>query len=207
MAQIDQTPIYCKVDNFDVNFKGAQLFLYEPPLHWADESAPICVGEFEVSSLGEHVSAGPIALKNGLVLQDHIGKDDSDAQKPIFWLPTWNLSLASNQADPCLSTQINPQILGALRRDKPKVNRRNAWTKVQSSSIDFVRYVDTGWSCYMEVVFHGNKNGGYRYDGISHWDYQDMLKAPSVGTFFSQKVKGAFECEKFEFNAFNPGPY
>lgn len=63
---------------------------------------------------------------------------------------------------------------------------------VKSRDIAIVGY--EAQSATLEVAF---RNGGvYRYQNVPQDVYRQFMDAPSMGTFFSEKIKTAFPYEK-----------
>lgn len=63
---------------------------------------------------------------------------------------------------------------------------------VSSSEIAIVGY-DSKKSL-LEIVFR--RGGVYRYRGVPENLHQELIQAPSIGTFFSQRIKEAFDYVK-----------
>ncbi len=203
MPQIDETPFYCKVANLDTQKNSGELILYQPIKHWADEVVKVCIGRFQPSELGFNVNFD--IHGNGAVLRAFIGKDNSPA-RPIFWLPTWNLSIADNQNNDCLTTQLSSEVLEALKQQSPPRTPSPSWIKVKSSTVSFVRYINLGdMGCALDAVFLSAPHQCYRYNDIQESTFADMLKAPSVGTYFSENIKNQ-SFIKFDFDESDPQP-
>jgi hypothetical protein len=65
-------------------------------------------------------------------------------------------------------------------------------TPVQSTEIAVIGY-DSKKSL-LEVVFR--RGGVYRYRGVPQEVHQQLMEAPSVGTFFTQNIKDSFQYVK-----------
>jgi hypothetical protein len=65
-------------------------------------------------------------------------------------------------------------------------------TPVQSTEIAVIGY-DSKKSL-LEVVFR--RGGVYRYRGVPQDVHHELMEAPSVGTFFAQKIKDAYQYVK-----------
>ena len=67
------------------------------------------------------------------------------------------------------------------------------WDEVKSSNIAAVGY-DKDELRYVYIRF---LNGSvYRYDGVSDEHYEGMMHADSVGRYFNEHIKGAYQYEK-----------
>ena len=65
-------------------------------------------------------------------------------------------------------------------------------TAVKSRDIAIVGY--DAASSTLEIAF---RNGGvYRYNGVPQQEYQNLMAAPSHGTYFNQNIKDKYSCTK-----------
>jgi hypothetical protein len=65
---------------------------------------------------------------------------------------------------------------------------------VTSSNVDEVGYDEKTQT--LEVCF--NSGAVYRYKKVPAAVIQELMAAPSVGRFMTQRIKGVYECEKVE---------
>jgi len=63
---------------------------------------------------------------------------------------------------------------------------------VKSTEIAIVGYDRP--SQKLEITFR--KGGVYLYDGVPEAIHQELLNAPSIGTYFTQKIKDQYACTK-----------
>ena len=64
--------------------------------------------------------------------------------------------------------------------------------RVQSSVLSAVRYYDD--RRILEVRFRSGRT--YHYFDVPREAYEELLTAPSVGTYFNQSIKPQFRCER-----------
>ena len=204
MSQIDETSFYCKVANLDLIRKSVELFVFEPAHHWSDEESPICIGQFETGEFSSAVNFEQIG--NGTVMFTDIGRDNIP-EGDAFWIPAWKYSVAIDQKNPCLTSQLTYEAIKALRGDsKNFTSNEFDWINVKSSTVNFVRYIDLGdMGCSLDIVFLSSPSQCYRYFDVARWVFDEMLASPSPGTFFSEKIKNQ-PFEKFDFDENDPGP-
>lgn len=63
---------------------------------------------------------------------------------------------------------------------------------VQSSNIDSIGYDKENLT--LEIEFeHG---GVYQYNGVPENEYNNLMSANSIGSYFAQNIKNNYQCQK-----------
>lgn len=83
-----------------------------------------------------------------------------------------------------MNTQNRPQ----PKKEEPKLQM----TKVKSSNIDSVGY--EAESKTLHVIFQGG--GHYTYKKVDPKLFDQLMKAPSIGSFIHQNIKGRHETKR-----------
>ena len=65
-------------------------------------------------------------------------------------------------------------------------------TAIRSREIAIVGYDRESYR--LEIAFR--RGGVYHYENVPEFVYEDLLQAPSQGTYFEDKIKSVFPCTK-----------